>query len=308
MEKGLGDEAKPQKIFFLKTIEDTKRSDVKVHKAIYIIGDIHGCYTTLVEILQEAELVNQELSWIGEEAVLCFMGDYVDRGPQGIDCIDLIMKLQDEAEDAGGAVIALVGNHEVLLMASNLFGVTPSPDDEDSEIVDLGNTFVRSWIRNGGVWSDLEQLTERHVEWLKNLPAVVLIDDHLLIHADAMLYSTYGDSIEEINESFYEMFNGSSQRIWMRLLNEFSERYAFYSETPEGKERVVELLERLGGRDLFHGHTPIAHVLEQTPETIVEPLIYADDLCINLDGGICHGGPGFIYQLSSTSSEITIRY
>jgi hypothetical protein len=35
----------------------------------------------------------------------------------------------------------------------------------------------------------------------------------------------------------------------------------------------------------------------EPPELIRAPLIYADGLCINVDGGIYRGGMGFIYKL-----------
>ena len=63
-------------------------------------------------LLRSTNLVTDELRWGGDNATLCFVGDFVDRGPDGIGCIELVMRLQREAADAGGQVIALLGNHE----------------------------------------------------------------------------------------------------------------------------------------------------------------------------------------------------
>jgi hypothetical protein len=91
-----------------------------------VIGDIHGQYTKLVSLLRNAELVDDTLSWKGGTTNLWFMGDFFDRGPDGIAVIDLVMRLQQEAQGAGGQVESLLGNHEVLILAAQRFGEQPS--------------------------------------------------------------------------------------------------------------------------------------------------------------------------------------
>lgn len=257
-------------------------------KAIYVVGDIHGHYETLVKLLLDSNLIDDNLHWSGNQATLCLIGDYVDRGPRGIACVDLIMRLQNEAPEMEGQVIALIGNHEFLLMSAHLFGT------RDRHGMD--NAFVAAWLRNGGEQNDLESLTDVHIDWLKNLPAIALVGNRLLLHADALFYTTYGDSIDEINESFREVLEGQGQRIWLRLLHEFSERNVFHTQSSVGNERASDLLYLLGGEHLIHGHTPIPQVLKKEPKSVTAPFFYADNLCINVDGGIYLGGPGFIYQ------------
>ena len=88
------------------------------------------------------------LTWIGWSATLCFMGDFFDRGSDGVGCIDLIMRLQREAESAGGRVVALLGNHEVLLLAAKRF--------QDHGSTSMGGTFWEAWLQNGGKLTDLD--------------------------------------------------------------------------------------------------------------------------------------------------------
>ncbi|HEX9439253.1 MAG TPA: serine/threonine protein phosphatase, partial [Roseiflexaceae bacterium] len=52
-----------------------------------------------------------------------------------------------------------------------------------------------------------------------------------------------------------------------------------------------------GGRQIVHGHTPISSMRRCLPEEVVEPLVYAGGLCVNVDGGMYLGGPGFVYQV-----------
>ncbi|GMR22884.1 MAG: hypothetical protein BMS9Abin37_1263 [Acidobacteriota bacterium] len=86
---------------------------------IVAIGDIHGAYDNLVRVLQNANLIDNKLRWKGGAAHLVQTGDIVDRGPDSRKAMDLLMKLEDKAEDAGGWVHVLIGNHE----AMNVVGI-----------------------------------------------------------------------------------------------------------------------------------------------------------------------------------------
>src|SRR5215469_16064093 len=91
-------------------------------RPIYIIGDVHGQLKKLVKLLQDRQLIDAEHCWKAGTATLWFMGDVVDRGPDGVAVLDLVMRLQAEAAAAGGAVASLLGNHEMLLLAAYRFG------------------------------------------------------------------------------------------------------------------------------------------------------------------------------------------
>lgn len=96
---------------------------------IVSVGDIHGAYDNFVQVLQNARLIDDDLDWIGGEAHLVQHGDIVDRGPHSRKAMDLLMELQEEAEDAGGRVHVLIGNHE----AMNIVGILDLVSDEEYE-------------------------------------------------------------------------------------------------------------------------------------------------------------------------------
>ncbi len=91
------------------------------------VGDVHGAFDELVTILEESELVDEELRWIGGASHLVMLGDIADRGPRPRDCYDLVIRLQEEADDAGGRLHFLLGNHEIM----NLVGDLRYVADED---------------------------------------------------------------------------------------------------------------------------------------------------------------------------------
>lgn len=104
---------------------------------IIAIGDIHGAYENFVAVLKNAKLVDDKLRWIGGKTHLVQNGDIFDRGPKSRKAIELLMDLQDKAEDAGGRVHVLIGNHEAMNIVGILDLVSPeefeSYTDRDSD-------------------------------------------------------------------------------------------------------------------------------------------------------------------------------
>jgi hypothetical protein len=136
------------------------------------------------------------------------------------------------------------------------------------------------------------------VMWLGQLPAMALIEGNLLAHADACFYTKYGSSIDEVNQAFVELLQGRDSTAWDRLLDLFSEHQAFKGEA--GPKQAQSFLDRFGGQRFIHGHTPINKFTGQSPKTVNDPLVYARGLCLNLDGGLYLGGPGFFYRLPNS--------
>lgn len=253
----------------------------------YIIGDVHGHLKTLQKLLQHAGLIDNHLHWCGRDAYLWFLGDLVDRGPDGIGVIDLVMRLQTEAKAAGGQVSCLLGNHELMLLAAYRFG---------RRSTGLGSNFITRWKRNGGNRKDLAGLTLQHLDWLAHLPAMARVGDYVLVHADAPLYIKYGRSLEQVNAAYQQVMKHSNSLDWDELLDEFGRRCVFLHELG-GDEFIRRFLQFYEGKYIIHGHTPISSILGCPPKKVTSAYIYAADRCINVDGGLYLGGPGFIYQL-----------
>ncbi len=257
----------------------------------YVIGDIHGQYRQLLKLLQHAGLLSSHHEWTGGTATLWFIGDLVDRGPDGIAVLDLVMRLQKEAAAAGGHVGSLLGNHEMLLLGAYRFG---------RRSTGLSSNFVNKWRQNGGKREELGKLTREHLDWLANLPAMVHVGNALLIHADATFYTRYGHSEDEVNETFRNLLKRSDTLAWEELIEEFAMRGVF-SHRLAGEEFVGRFLSIFGGEQIIHGHTPISLMVNSKPQKVTAPWIYANGRCVNVDGGIYMGGPGFLYQIPTTA-------
>lgn len=93
--------------------------------AIVAIGDLHGDYDAYIALMQSAGLVDAKGRWTGGKTIFVQTGDIPDRGPQTRKIIDHLMKIEKAARRKGGAVIALVGNHEAMNVTGDLRYVVP---------------------------------------------------------------------------------------------------------------------------------------------------------------------------------------
>jgi len=88
---------------------------------IVAVGDLHGDYKAFTKILKGTGLIDGELHWIGGKTHLVQIGDVMDRGPDAKKIFDLMMKLEKEAEKAGGKLHMLIGNHEEMNITGLIF-------------------------------------------------------------------------------------------------------------------------------------------------------------------------------------------
>jgi hypothetical protein len=89
------------------------------------IGDVHGDFDDFVAILQRTGLIDKQNRWSGANATFVQVGDLLDRGPKPREVMDLMISLEKEAAQAGGQVVGLMGNHEMMNIMGDLRYVTP---------------------------------------------------------------------------------------------------------------------------------------------------------------------------------------
>ena len=94
------------------------------------VGDLHGgrCLPHLDSllsltcsdvdnarrVLRMAKIIDTESNWIAGSDILVQTGDIVDRGSTALDIYQMMRELRSQAEGAGGQVISILGNHEVM--------------------------------------------------------------------------------------------------------------------------------------------------------------------------------------------------
>jgi hypothetical protein len=174
----------------------TPPCEIEGVERIVAVGDVHGAYDRFVEILRQAAIIDARLRWTGGRAHLVQTGDIVDRGPDSRKALDLLRRLEEEARGAGGAVHALLGNHEVARMLGDLRYMTPgeytafvTPKSEQ-----LRSAFISQAPKNDREevakttllgWVEMAQAFSRRGDygtWLRTHDTVVRINGIVFLH------------------------------------------------------------------------------------------------------------------------------
>lgn len=134
-------------------------------RTFYAVGDIHGRADLLVKIL--AKIESHATTVQGPKKVL-FLGDYVDRGPNSAQVIDILMKGPPPGVDEQ---VCLRGNHEQMMLDANRRW-----------------NWLAAWYMNGGLatkrsYGDDDTRLQAHLEWIEALPFFHVEGKYLFVHA-----------------------------------------------------------------------------------------------------------------------------
>jgi Calcineurin-like phosphoesterase len=254
----------------------------------FVVSDPHGHRHELEAALQAQGLLDGRGDWSAGETTLWFLGDFFDRGPDGVGVVELVMRLQHQAADSGGHVGAVLGNHEVLALGMYRFGeIRAAAVSAETRQVQM------MWYQNGGLVEDQLRLSDDHLNWLHSLPAMALHGDRLLLHSDTLLYLTYGDSVEAINTALRSTLSAGLED-WWEAWSRLTHRYDFVNA---GAPAVRQLTDRLGGAGVVHGHSFVADLTHKEPYQVTGPYLYADGTALAIDGGLYAGGPLLVVEL-----------
>jgi serine/threonine protein phosphatase 1 len=134
---------------------------------IYAIGDIHGHHWKLVQLLAALPLLDEDR--------LVFIGDYIDRGPESRQVIELLIELRRTRPDT----VFLRGNHEEMMLQAKKwkhdFARTALwMGNGGSETMDSYPRTARGWI---------ERIPIEHWEFLEATTLEFWLGPYLFVHA-----------------------------------------------------------------------------------------------------------------------------
>jgi len=219
---------------------------------IYAIGDVHG----------RVDLLDQVLSRIGVDlathptanAVLVFLGDYIDRGPASKDVLDRLITCC-----ATRPTVCLIGNHETYLCEflrnpeilsawrqygglNTLlsYGIRPSIESDPQERVKLAQALDRA-------------LPPSHRQFLNNLKPYFVCGDFFFVHAGVRPGVPLTDQSEK-------------DLLWIR------EEFLLYEDS--------------FGKIIVHGHTPVLEPEIRANRISIDTGAYATGrlTCLVLEG------------------------
>ena len=193
-----------------------------------IIGDVHGCFDELVQLLKElgyeiaTQLDGETIVEPPQGRKAIFVGDFVDRGPKVAEVLRLVMGMQKT-----GAAICVPGNHDVKLVRA-LRGRNVNPTHGLAEsLSQLENTSTAF---------------KTHVaEFLDGLVSHYVLDNGRLVVAHAgMKAELQGRASGRVREfALYGETTGETDAVGLPIRRDWADAY-------RGTAMVV------------YGHTPVA--------------------------------------------------
>ena len=133
-------------------------SIISSKKRIIVFGDLHGDFDLTIRLLKLAKLVDSKNSWIGNDTYVVQVGDQLDNcrpnekkcnelnseineyvketEAEDIKLLKFLTKLDMEANKYNGAVISLLGNHEIMNVMGNMNYVSYNDVEKFKNYVD----------------------------------------------------------------------------------------------------------------------------------------------------------------------------
>ena len=183
---------------------------------VVIFADVHGAYTELLGLLHETGIVDGQDHWAAGHTHLVSLGDLLDRGADSRKVMDLLMRLQGEAQAAGGQLHVVLGNHEAMNLLGDLRYVEAG---EYASYGDLEPSAERAQLRQAwetaqgaGSGAAFDQKFPpgyfghragfspkgKYGQWLLTLPVAIVVNDTLYMHGGPSNVLR-GMSLQELN-------------------------------------------------------------------------------------------------------------
>jgi serine/threonine protein phosphatase 1 len=132
---------------------------------LFDIGDIHGCYHQLIDLLGRIPI-----DWSRDRLV--FMGDYIDRGPNSFEVVDYLVGLQARHRD----IVFLKGNHEQML-ADYLSG-----RDRMTYLFNGGRLTLESYLKHASPDAQYP-IPPAHLQFFESLVMYFETENYIFVHA-----------------------------------------------------------------------------------------------------------------------------
>jgi hypothetical protein len=173
------------------------------------IGDLHADIQAARKAFQAAGATNAKGDWIGGNLTVVQLGDLIGRSNDERAVLDFVFDIQGKAAKAGGAVHALIGNHEVFggRLDNQAVGPNPFPAWEDVKGLRRDDPRLRHLSRAERARGAALMPGGPYARRLAEFPAVLKIRGTVFAHGGVTpRWATYG--IERINREIRQWLLG----------------------------------------------------------------------------------------------------
>ena len=245
---------------------------------VVAVGDVHGAYERYVEILRTAGIVDAGGRWSGGRTHFVQLGDVVDRGDDSRKVLDLLRRIERDAQAAGGYAHLLLGNHEAARMLGDLRLTTNGEYAAfaDADSMAAREKYLQAMTMPSGHSRDeligktplglveMRQAFGRDGEygrWLRQLPVVIKIDGIVFVHG-GISPAVAPLGCATINEQVRRELTADLDKTRANPLASLVARAdgplwyrGLAQESREFAPQLSEVLAKIGGRAIVIAHT-----------------------------------------------------
>lgn len=260
------------------------------------IGDVHGDLDAFEAALRAAGAIDANARWIGGGLVVVQTGDMLDRGDQERAILDLVERLATEALAAGGRMLALNGNHEIMNAEGQFQYVTPggyadfdsfahdAPADDSVPARLRGRVLA---FRPGGPYARV----------LATHDTIVLVGDTLFVHGGALARDLEG-GLDAINDAARAFLLGDAPIASVLVAADGPLWYRGFArpDDPDLCARLGEALAVVHATRMVVGHTVQEHGINSA----------CDERVWRIDVGLArlYGGPIEVLEITSEGVHV----
>lgn len=154
--------------------------------ATYVIGDVQGCYLTLMNLLKK-------ISFDKSLDRIIFLGDLINRGPRSLETLRLVM-------DHDASMQMILGNHEIFAI-STAIGALKS-----------GRSHTLDQVFSA---KDAKKL----IDWLRSRPLLIKEGQNIFVHAGILPAIPLDDALEKALE-VSQIIKGPKGEKFLRRFHE----------------------------------------------------------------------------------------
>lgn len=252
-------------------------------KLLVAIGDLHGDLAATRRALRLAGAIDEHDHWSGGALMVVQTGDTIDRGDDDREVLDLLERLRTEARKAGGELILLSGNHELMNVSGDLRYVTPESFNSFS-----GEDGRRDAFRPGGQYARL----------FATRPLFVKVGNTVFVHGGIrMAHVAYG--LDRLQSEARSWLLGQRASAPAPLRSDDGPAWTrVYGQAPDASAcaELAEVLKALEAERMVVGHT----VQEGGINAACEGRVYRIDVGLSR----FYGGPMQVLALREGAPEV----
>ena len=228
---------------------------------VVAVGDLHGDLEATRRVLRLAGAIDGKDAWTGGKLVVVQTGDAVDRGDDDRAILDLLERVKGDAAKAGGELVAMSGNHEIMNAMFDFRYVTPgalatfsdvAPKDSEATKKILGVDLpargrAAAFVPGSGSYAAM----------IARRPVIYRVGDTIFVHG-GILPKHVAFGIDRINNETAAWLLGK-QAVPPRILTQEDGPIwtRMYSAAPGPEECTIlnEVLGSLKAKRMVMGHT-----------------------------------------------------